>query len=1109
MRLRARSLAAIAMSVVLGCSRDLTLPTPNPLGVSPAVASVAPRERLQLSGSGGVQPYRFAFAAGGKVSGAEATVDAATGLYRAGALGPAQDVVEVTDASGHLAEARLTVGSPIQASPFVVATSPGGATTLRATGGKPPYAFELSGAQAGSSLQVSAGGLEAVYQAGPLGDRQESVVVTDATRDPADPAPAQALVEVRIGAGVRIYANTQGTVAPHQAVEFIAVGGQPPYVFGLANAGAAEASGGSISATGAYQAGGVGAADGSVHDDVTATDAFGQVSAPFRLQVSAPLQLSIASVDLSPGKVAALVATGGMPPYRYAFQARGNRTHGSVDSVTGAYTPGSNQGASDLLEVTDATRGGRATLAAQPVGYSEVEVGPWTGRIIAARLRGDTRADSGQPRHDLAYFRWEVVPGGYVFNGISNLYLPAGLDPVVSTGWLAQASGQPFAVDADGDGHDELVVFGYSSPTVAVLDPDMMGGLSLAGTAALVSASPGVARSPLAATHFYTGTTCNDGQPGLAGWEVGASLSLTSTCHHGSATGFIGPTVSADLDGDGLPDLAFLTTGGAGAVTVLYGNASGGFDAGVPTALPGTGCTQAGFTYWTLPGRLAAMASSDPADGTTYLIAPATCKVNGVATNVVFRLDARVRGAPIWNPPGPIDLLREAGPSFLMAPFAPAIGMRPLLAHWGGIASTLGALSVDAGGTVTRLDPLPRPFPNSFMSAAFPDLNGDGVADLAVHGGSYARFYYGDGDGRFGFRARFGELSSIGVADVDGDGLDDLVANVAGTGLATLFGGDHQLAWGPTTLFDLGVSNHTAGDFGAGYPEAVFRDAAGDFNRVRVAADGSFGPLQAISTTYYVPPSATSGVALANRFNRAELGLSAGADIWTVWGSSAIVMLVFDAPASLRFIVSDPVFGTCAFLPIGVGDTTAPADPVALCLSGSDLVLQRAVYSSGTGRWGTWGEVARFAGAAGSTARVVAAGRDQAGRGVFVGVPSGPSPQPVNAYLVEPGASRAAAFTVRTIPLGGLPGTPSKAALLGDVDGDGVADLVVLDPGSGQVFPGSSPGGVLTFTPGPRFAAAGTPTRLMRLAPGGASDFVTKMGDDLVIVQNAGGFSLR
>jgi hypothetical protein len=136
---------------------------------------------------------------------------------------------------------------------------------------------------------------------------------------------------------------------------------------------------------------------------------------------------------------------------------------------------------------------------------------------------------------------------------------------------------------------------------------------------------------------------------------------------------------------------------------------------------------------------------------------------------------------------------------------------------------------------------------------------------------------------------------------------------------------------------------------------------------------------------------------------------------------------------------------------------------------------------------------------------VAAAGRGgAAARAYFVGAPGGAAGRDLNVYEVS--------FDPYSVTSQALPGTaavPAAKPLLADVDGDGVEDLVLLDTGAGIVFRGAAAGGGLSFeTPGTAFAAAGVPFATVRLAPGG-KDLLAWMGNDLAVIWNAGGLTLR
>jgi hypothetical protein len=1087
-----RLLAAAAALVAFGCTRNLDLPTTHPVALAPATSSAAPREVVQLTASGGAGGYRYAFAPGSPLSGSEASVDPATGLYRAGSIGPAQDVVQVTDAAGRSAEARVTVGTPLSSSPLVVVLSPGGDAVIAGVGGKPPYAFALVDAQPLSTIVVAPDGLSATYRAGPLGDRIETIELRDETYDPADPDHAVATAAVRIGPAVQIYANTSGSVAPFEGVDFLAVGGQPPYTFFFANAaGLGPPSGGTIGATGHYEAGPVGAGDGSVFDDVTVHDVLGQIAAPLRMTVGAPLALSLPVVRLSPGVAVGLVATGGKPPYQFGFDVRGNRTAGTVDGVTGTYVPGDAQGASDKFAVTDATHKARATVAGPPIGYRSFFVGGTQRRSLEARLRGEFQGT--RPIQDVLVFRYAFAS----LVGVTTLLFPRGMDPQVETGFTPKAEGEPFAVDLDDDQQDEIVVFRPGG--IDVFDPDLGGGLAFRNEIGSVSASSfAVARSTVDKARFFTTVSCAGALgPGLVDVDFTRASGSEAGCVPGP-TPSLGSLVLGDFDGDGLQDLANVSYSG---VSVAYGNGSG-FNPFVAVPFP-SGCSPNIQTMPLWASGLAAAGTSDPADATPRILVPLSCSSGLSSVAMLARLDARSPGSPAWSPAAPVDLGRTTTGTRIAA-YSPGPGAAPLVAAWDMYSNEITAVSIDPSGNASVFDPLPGPLAEGLQHVSFPDVNGDGVPDLFAAGITDTSYLLlGDGDGRFGRRARVPGLGSGAVLDVDGDGLDDLVAGANGDGnaLVVLFGGEHQLARGPVTPTVESVGQLTVGDLGAGYPEVVYQGRTGTFYRARIFPDGTFGTQQAIAITNapFVP--------FLNGLKITQLGGTADRDLWASYATApnpSAAVVFFDTPTSARLFITGLSAPGCKFAPVGSGDATSPADLVSLCTSGNDLVLRRTTFT-GSG-YGTWSTINTWTGAAGSAAFVTYGGRDRYGNAYLVGAPGGVPSRNVLVVTVAPPGSRGGTLTWSQATLGQASALPGGAGMLIDVTGDGAADLVLTGAGRGQVFPGTDLGGVLSFAPGATFTApaSGNMQSAARLAPGVGRDLLVKLGDYYLVVRSSG-----
>lgn len=399
--MRRRNAALFALVAFVGCTRDLAVPSVNRLGVVPGFHSLAPRESVQFTGVGGAGGYQFAFAPGGRLSGADATIDP-DGLYTAGSVGTAQDVVEVTDAAGAKATATVSVGQRVAISPALTGTVPGGTVFFTASGGKPPYVFSIEASPSGGVIDP-----DGAYTAGSAGSVLDTIVVRDSLQDPL----AQAHALVQVGGQLTLYRSETRAVAPHESVSLIALGGEPNYTYAIETAASGNAT--VDPASGVYTAGDRPDPDpgtGEVIDVVRVTDsAPAKQSAEIQIRVGPRLQLTLGAAEVHPGETVRLTATGGKPPYTFGFAARvsklaqpnrdrggngGNRSGGTVSPVTGEYVPGSSPGAIDWFQVTDATGAPPDVKPGPAVGGTTLAIGRGAGRCVPADLNGDGSGDA-------------------------------------------------------------------------------------------------------------------------------------------------------------------------------------------------------------------------------------------------------------------------------------------------------------------------------------------------------------------------------------------------------------------------------------------------------------------------------------------------------------------------------------------------------------------------------------------------------------------------------------------------------------------------------------------------------------------------------------------
>jgi hypothetical protein len=1113
----ALAVAAVAAS----CSRDLNLPTPNRLTLEPGFTTVAPRQRYALTALGGAGGYTYAFAQGGRLSGADATVDAVTGAYQAGSEGSAQDVVVVTDRTGSTAEARVTVTQRLVATPAEAYLSPGGALKMVVSGGEAPYAPALvRGAGSTGSLAGD------TYTAGAEGDVVDRVRITDLTGDVA----AVTTVVIHVGPRVRLYPPS-ASVAPREALAFVALGGDPSYVFTFAQIQSGAGAGApTISPDGTYVAG-TNPGGTPCTDVVRVIDALGQ-QADTPVLVGAPLALSLPVSTVDPGVPVQLVATGGKPPYTFSLLANGNRSAGRVDPASGIYTPGPNYGARDLLRVNDVT-GTVAALASPPVvGARRVTARPRSWRCVVADVNGDGREDA-------VVLRWDPYDSSNVLD-VAVLSEPWGLEPSTVTYWLPSALGNPraLAADLDGDGHDEIWLIAGTSAQPLV--PDLSGQLTLGTARTLPSAFQASAAPIPGGLRFYTKETCTAVGPRngirVFDWMVGGAPGAASCVGLPWTTGrSIAQIAAGDVNGDGYPDVAWTepvdSTASARRLLVAYGNAAGTFgvapDASVPFPDPAGSSDWVSTELW-----------MDPEGGLQVF-------PGGVGVYVGDAAHGNARAVALWHPGSSaaqvVDPFRAGSGWGSTTGFRVAGGMVVL---WDDTKTTVAGFTWDPTGTPSfaarDVLPVPTPLQEGPGSICLADLDGDGTRDLVASSAASGTLsiYRGDGGGIYGQRARFeGPLSARTVAlagDVDGDGVADLVVGSEVPTLLVLWGGDHQLARAKETGLGLAPRALADGEWiTSGARSVLVLDEGGNLRVHPISASGAIGA----GTAFTLPSGLNlTSWTLDDALVPVRFDGDAGPGFWSVMGGTGAGInyyypsfFVRDGPASFRMTAAyPPASGTyrCAVSAVGRGDgggVVRTKDVVELCTSDHVRIdLWRAALSSrGPFTFApcayddpvcSWGSAVTTQAGTGTAiaAGVTTAGRLADGAAVLVGnTGSAGTTAAAWALVVRSPTTDGAALTTTWVSLGAVAGTVESAAV-GALDGDGYPDLALTAGGEVYVFRGSAADGTGSYTVTPAVPAAGRIVGIVPLAAGEtAGDVLMISGDNLVTLVNDGAGNLR
>jgi MYXO-CTERM domain-containing protein len=325
-----------AVSVNIGVTAALSAPS--------AMLSASPRGSLTLVVTGGSGPYTFALT----TNGSGAKIDTHAGAYVAGAAGGTSDLVTVTDANGATTTIRVNLSAGISLAPSNPSTAPRGPLAFTATGGSGTgYHYSINSNHSGGTIDATTG----AYQAGGASNVVDVIQVVDSLGNTAS-------VTVSIGGGLAINPAAP-QVAPLATVTFAAAGGSGKgFVYVLTT----NASGGSIVAeTGVYRAG----ATSNVADQVTVSDSLGN-STTATISVGGGVLVAPASAKVAPGGSLALSASGGSGT-GYVFSLSSNKSGGTVDGSTGAYTAGTISNVTDTVTVTDSLGNtGTATLQVGP-----------------------------------------------------------------------------------------------------------------------------------------------------------------------------------------------------------------------------------------------------------------------------------------------------------------------------------------------------------------------------------------------------------------------------------------------------------------------------------------------------------------------------------------------------------------------------------------------------------------------------------------------------------------------------------------------------------------------------------------------------------------------
>ena len=300
----------------------------NGLLIEPAAPRVPPRGSLTFSATGGSGTgYRFSL----ESNNSNGTIDADSGLYRAGTVPNVDDQVTVIDSLGNSGVVTVSVGDALTLTPAQASLAPRGTLQFTAQGGSGNgVRFLLSTNASGGQIDPDTG----AYVAGSIPSVTDQITVSDDVGN-------QATALVHLGTGL-VIDPPMVTVTPRATVAFKASGGGGGYTFTLRQNG----SGATVASTSGLYAAGPRA---GTRDVIEVQDGLGNAASAM-VSVGGGLTVTPAAPEVAIAGSATFVAGGGSGGYTFTLTMNGSG--GSINAATGAYTAGSNNGV-DTVTVTD------------------------------------------------------------------------------------------------------------------------------------------------------------------------------------------------------------------------------------------------------------------------------------------------------------------------------------------------------------------------------------------------------------------------------------------------------------------------------------------------------------------------------------------------------------------------------------------------------------------------------------------------------------------------------------------------------------------------------------------------------------------------------------
>ena len=445
-------LMAVLTFLIVGCDQPtlfgaLDGETGRALQISPDSVTLAIHtdyrtSERQFSATGGEPPYTFT------VVGDQADVGTITtdGLYRAPGTPETEIIVRVTDEFGNTSESDVTVTDlgTLEVSPSAATVLLGASLPLRASGGVPPYRFDLAGLNGtGENLDPDADGRSATYTAPSGAGTAGGSGVGDATVTLTDAAGNSTTTTITVTKTAALeLLPASATIQLGEQIELTATGGVGPYTISLATGigGTGEDldfTAGQDSAVYTAPSDTGGSATVQVTDSA-ATPA--TVTATITVPDPAALELLPDTSNVYHGGTVKLTAIGGVPPYTITLETALGGSGENLSFATGddfaTYTAPTDTLGDASVQVTDsAPTPGTATATVSvlespdygipPAEVTDITATPGTNSVTLS-WTNPSDADFatveiwyGGSDNENTRFSGTIDPSGTVISGLS------------------------------------------------------------------------------------------------------------------------------------------------------------------------------------------------------------------------------------------------------------------------------------------------------------------------------------------------------------------------------------------------------------------------------------------------------------------------------------------------------------------------------------------------------------------------------------------------------------------------------------------------------------------------------------------------------------------